>query len=446
VLVLMGCAVLTAGPWIVRNIVVYRNPAAPLLNTTFRNPYVHPSFEMDYTAYFRRYEVKDLRTLPLEVTIGGGKTAGLIGPAFLLLPLGLFALRYRAGRHAMLAGLLVLATYPANVGTRFLIPALPFAALAIGLALRESAALLGLLIVLHGYTSWYRHIPKYADQYAWRIDTVPWKAALRVISPDTFLDSHMGYPMARLIDGLVPEGESVLTSNGVPDSYTRREIRVSFQSASNQVLFDIMQMGWDPAAQPLRAKVFRFPARTVRRIRVIQTADFTATPAMQWSAHELRYYNSGEELPRAPEWRLRAWPQNQYVQAAFDNSPVTRWRPWETAAPGQWIETDFGGQVVLDQVRVETCFNDLGAKLAIEVTNEAGEWVPIDASMEEIDVPPPPSIRREATRELALRGIHYFSFYDTDFGADDYREDPEAWGLIEIGRVGGARLYKSIWP
>lgn len=56
-----------------------------------------------------------------------------------------------------------------------------------------------------------------------------------------------------------------------------------------------------------------------------------------------------------------------------------------------------------------------------------------------------PWYRRETTRELHLRGIDYFAFYDTDFGAEDFRDDPEAWGLEQIGEVRGARLYRSLW-
>src|SRR5690606_29498467 len=143
--------------------------------------------EDDYRAYFRHYEIPDLRELPQEVISRGGKTQGIIGPAFYLLPLALLALRYRAGRHLVLAGLLVLTTFPENLGTRFLIPALPFFALAISLAFRESAALLGTLIVFHAWASWPSHIPRYAPN-AWRIDELPYREALRLVPPDEYLN------------------------------------------------------------------------------------------------------------------------------------------------------------------------------------------------------------------------------------------------------------------
>lgn len=79
---MVACAALMAGPWIARNWLLYDNPAAPLGNAIFRNPYTHVMFERDYTQYLRTYQVDDKSTLPLEVTVRGEKTQGLIGPLF----------------------------------------------------------------------------------------------------------------------------------------------------------------------------------------------------------------------------------------------------------------------------------------------------------------------------------------------------------------------------
>ena len=51
----------------------------------------------------------------------------------------------------------------------------------------------------------------------------------------------------------------------------------------------------------------------------------------------------------------------------------------------------------------------------------------------------------QSLEQLHARGIHYIALFDTDYGADDIREDPEGWGLQEIARGFGARLYKDIW-
>ena len=75
-----------------------------------------------------------------------------------------------------------------------------------------------------------------------------------------------------MIEARVPAGEPVLAMDGIPDSYTTHEILVSFQSASNQALADTVNMGWYEASQPAEARVFQFPERKTRRMRVVQTA------------------------------------------------------------------------------------------------------------------------------------------------------------------------------
>jgi hypothetical protein len=35
--------------------------------------------------------------------------------------------------------------------------------------------------------------------------------------------------------------------------------------------------------------------------------------------------------------------------------------------------------------------------------------------------------------------------YDSDFGAEDFAQDPEAWGLKLIARAYGARVFKTTW-
>jgi len=444
VLLVAACAAVMAGPWIIRNWVLYQNPVAPLGNWLFRNPYAHVMFEQEYSAYLRNYGVMNLWTLPREVTVGGDKTGGLIGPVFWLLPLGLLALRYRAGRRIWLAGLFVFAPYFGNVSTRFLIPSLPFFSLAIALALARWQLLLGALVVFHAVSSWYQVVPRYADKYAWRIDTVPVRAAIRWTDQDQYLHGVSDtYNAARMIEGHVPEGEQVLAMNGIADSYTRREIRVSFQSASNEVLADIVNMAWSAGNQPTKARVFQFPEVRTRRMRVEQSAK--ATSPEQWSVHELRFYSHGVEVQRRPEWRLRAWPVPEDVQMAFDNSPATRWRSWETAAPGMYLDVDFGREEAVDEVRMETSPDYSTMRFEVDSMNAAGAWVKAGEVTRDIDLPPNPQARRMATYEMAKRGVHYLMMWDTDFGASDFRGDPEAWGLELVAADSGARLYKTKW-
>ena len=140
----------------------------------------------------RTYGLKNLWALPLEVTLRGQLTQGLLGPAFLAAPLGLLALRNREGRKLLVPCILLLAVYFGNIGTRFLIPALPFVSLAMALALEAAAPVLALLIVFHAYASWPSVVKRYTT--AWSLQGIPYKAALRIIPEEQFLAAHFDEP------------------------------------------------------------------------------------------------------------------------------------------------------------------------------------------------------------------------------------------------------------
>jgi hypothetical protein len=442
-LTVAGCAALMIVPWVVKDWIYMQNPVAPFFNKVFRNPYRHVVTEQEYNDYLSNMSVENKWTLPLEVTVRGEKTGGLVGPVFLLTPLVLLALRFREGRRLLVPGLLLFAPYFANVGTRFLIPCLPFFAMALALAISWPPAL-AVVVLIHAVLSWPSIIPRYSAKYSWRLDRILYKQAIRKIPQDRYLRENFGgYGIARLVEDAVPKGAPVLAANGLPDSYTTHEILVSFQSASNEDLSDILNMGWDDGIQPSRRRIFKFPGTVVRRVRILQTG--TGVPLEEFQAHEVRFFSHGTELPRDPAWRLRAWPNPWDVQRAFDNSPATRWRSWETASPGMYIDTDFGKNQSIDEVQLETSY-DTNLRLQLESMDSSGKWVKIASDPQTQEVPPPVGIRKWATRELHARGIDYILMQDTDWGAGDMREDPESWGLQEIAKGYGARIYKVVVP
>ena len=124
-------------PWLVKNWLWIGNPLSPFFNRVFPNPYVHVSLEESYRTYYHTYALASLKPLFWIVTVAG-QLGGQIGPLFLLAPLALLSLRTRPGRHVLLAALIFLIPYPQNIGARFLIPVLPFVALAIAMALEFS--------------------------------------------------------------------------------------------------------------------------------------------------------------------------------------------------------------------------------------------------------------------------------------------------------------------
>jgi hypothetical protein len=265
--------------------------------------------------------------------------------------------------------------------------------------------------------------------------------------PEQFLRvNSYGYGVARMIEEQVPASEPVLAMDGIPDSYTTREILVNYESAANQALADTVNMGWSQATQPGVARIFRFPERTARRMRVLQTKQ--APYPQQWNVYELKFYHRGQELPQRPEWRLEARPNPWEVRLAFDDSVATRWRSGEVASPGMYLDADFGREESVDEVRLITSYDFDYTGLQLESMNTSagptGGWDRIADNPSVVYQTIPPELRRMATREMQARGVHYLMLYDKNYGAEDFAKDPEAWGLKLIGRGYGARLYQTI--
>jgi len=255
---------------------------------------------------------------------------------------------------------------------------------------------------------------------------------------ETYLNQNPDYRMARLIDGVVPRADKVFGVSQSGQSYTTRDLLVGYESASNEVLQDIL---WTPVIrdfQPTRKLTFQFAPREIRKLRVVQTAN---APQQQWSISELRVFHGGMELARDPAWRLTAHPNPWEVQLAFDNSPVTRWRTWQPATPGMYVEVDFGKLQTVDTMVVETSPDAAGTKVLAEGLDANGQWITLsDHPVESIN-PIHTSLRREAAAELKARGIRYVLMKPENPGAEDLRRYTEAWGMKVAGVVDTQRLY-----
>ncbi len=442
-IVVSACAALMIAPWMIKDWIFVHDPVAPFANELFPNPYVHTLVVQQWAEWLRRYDMANLWTLPVQVTLDGGKTQGIVGPVFLLFPLALLALRYRAGRRLMVPGLLMLAMYFGNIGTRFLIPCLPFFSLAMALAASNWTGVLAAMVVFQAIACWPSMLPRYANQYLWRIEKFPYKAALRIESQEEYLRKNLyDYEVVRMVEEKVPKGETLFSLTGIPAAYTSRDVISGTEAALNNTLNDMLFVAWTPDYQPVRMFVFHFPETAMNRVRLLQTAQ--GKGQQQWDVHELRFFHTGVEVPRRPEWRLTARPNPFEIQLAFDNSPATRWRSWQTGAPGMYIDVDFGRAENVDELRMETS-RDAIWPIQFQVQRmEAGKWITLADRFDERPIQPSQSIRRAATYEFAARGIHYLLVQDHDWGADDYHDDPEDWGLAAVAHVPGATLFRVI--
>lgn len=424
--------------WMVKNWIEVTNPVSPLANSMFPNPYVHISFEDSWRKHLSNYDLASRWQIPLQVTVQGDHVEGFLGPLFLLTPLALLALRFREGRQLLLAAAIFGSVYFSNIGTRFLIPLVPFVSLALALVVANVPWLLLVLVVANCVSCWPDVYNLYCAPGAYRIEDVPVKAALRLQSEDAYLSQDPEYTTVRMVGSIVPPSEPIFSISLGGQSYLPRNSLVGYESGSNEVLQDIL---WTPVArdfQPTRIFKFDFAPRQLRKLRVVQTAN---VPDHQWSIGELRIFNGAAEVARDPAWRLTAHPNPWDVQLAFDNSPVTRWRSWQPEAPGMYVEVDFGRLQDTTAVVVESSDDTGDSKLKLEGMGADGSWVTVSDHSVQSRQPIRASLRLAATAELKARGIRYLLIKPDDPGASDLRRYPAFWGLTVAGSLGDVRLF-----
>ncbi|HWR49545.1 MAG TPA: glycosyltransferase family 39 protein, partial [Bryobacteraceae bacterium] len=286
---LSGCALLMIAPWMVKNSLMTGNPLAPFFNSWFPNPYFHIGSEIQYRHWMATWgDLASKWEIPLEVTVGGSRLQGLLGLAFLLAPIALIALRRPMGRHLLLAAAVFGATYPANIGTRFLIPMLPFLAISMGLALADWKWAAPLLLAFHACTAWPVNLKQYCHPDAMRVEKFPHKAALRIETESSYLSRKLpGYQVARLLDETVPPQARILCFSPAPEAYTSRDQLVSYQGALEENLTDMLRAVVMPYWHPTKRYSFRFAQQSLRRIRVVQEGT-ASNPDEFWTVNEFR--------------------------------------------------------------------------------------------------------------------------------------------------------------
>jgi hypothetical protein len=276
----------------------------------------------------------------------------------------------------------------------------------------------------------------YSDPWTWRVMSIPVEAALRKEPEAAFIQSRVrDYALKGPIERAVSPKETIFSFTGRPEAYIERNIIVSYESTLGNLAQDLL---WTPIAHPPTHRLrFRFLPVATHGVRVVNTASADAF----WTISEMRVFSQGRELPRAPAWRLTAWPNGWEVQLAFDNSYATRWQTWQAMAPHDRVQIDFGRRELVDEVLLEGP-PAWEARIQVEVLTERDRWVPLTDTPEQSEGDPPAGLRRAATRELKARGIGYLWVNDSGLTADDMKRYPNYWGITELGEANGARFYR----
>jgi 4-amino-4-deoxy-L-arabinose transferase-like glycosyltransferase len=255
VLLVAAAAALVMAPWVTRNWVWYQNPSAPFFNRLFPNDHIRVALEDQYRDAMRHYHGASLGlSTPVEVTLKGGLLEGTIGPAFLLAPLGLLSLRTAQGRQLLLAFAVFAAPYVLNIGTRFLIPALPFLALAMlhGLCFqappvrkREDGVgtwAVVAIVAAQAIASWPAILSLYCAPYSWRLAHFPIRAALGVETEQSFLERNLApwYQVTQMLQQRTPVDAVIYTAQPLPEAYTDRTVWLDYAAALPNRVRDLL--------------------------------------------------------------------------------------------------------------------------------------------------------------------------------------------------------------
>jgi len=438
---LMGTALAVAAPWILRDAIVTGNPVAPLFNRFFPNPYFHASTERELVASLGSLGSVPLWRVPYEL-IAGGAFAGTIGPVFFALPLGLLALGKPAGRLCWMAAALLALPWFRNTGARFLMPALPFLALilAMALAMALPRQALWVCLAVQAVACWPQIFALYHPAYTWRLERIPWRAALRIQPERDYLESVLpAYRVARLVQDNTKPGERIFSLISVPEAYTDREILEFWHSAQADQLLDTLRVAVAPNNRifDIRADWDPHPIEGLR-IRMPQ-----ASP-VEWQIHEIQLFSGGDRILGSPQWELRAWPNVWELPLAFDENQATRWRTWEPIRAGMYVEVDFDRAQALSGASMTS--PSAAYPLPFEFYGrERGGWHLLTSRLA-VTERPLGNVRMSAAMAIRGAGFRYILAENSDegngaLGADMLGREAE-WGLEKTAELGPVVLFR----
>jgi hypothetical protein len=129
-----------------------------------------------------------------------------------------------------------------NTELRFLIPALPFFALALGLALSNSWGALPAVALLQSFLCWPAIMDAYCDPNAWRVRGFQVRAALRLQPESDYISSHVGdYSLKPIFEKAVPPDGRIFSFAGRAAAYLDRDIVVGYESSQGLLIQETLQ-------------------------------------------------------------------------------------------------------------------------------------------------------------------------------------------------------------
>ena len=160
---------------------------------------------------------------------------------FLLVPFAFLSLRHPRGRRLLAAAALFSLPMAFNADTRFLMSAVPFLALALGLAFANSPGVLPALALFQAFICWPAAMPLYTASWSWRFREIPLRAALRMEPESAYIARHFSdYQLQPAIEILVPKSQKIFSFRTRPEAYFARTILVGYESAAGLEIQQIL--------------------------------------------------------------------------------------------------------------------------------------------------------------------------------------------------------------
>ena len=430
-------------PWLAHAWWLTGNTVAPMLPNVFPSPAFHVDQIAAWVDYVRSYGVP-WNERWWEVTLGGARAQGLLGPGFLFAPVGLLALRRRSSHRLLIAAAIVSgAGWFLNAGTRFLIPAAIFVALAVMSALPGRIG--WVLAIAHAALCWPAVLDRYVPAGAWRLPSqLPWRAALRLepeaaylarIKPETLV--------AAMVKRHIKPGERVLDLGDAPRAYSGgAELLSGWQyTASRRGLAAIVLAHSEAPVKFIKLSA-RWPRRRLRSLRLVL---FAPSPD-PWSVQELRLFRGGEAVFPSRAWELDAAPYPWEAPLAFDRNRTSGWRTGLERRAGMYL--GITGSIDSDGLELICPFGEALPVIRATAVDEQGRAVELAGRLEVDSAMPEPrlNLRREAMRYVRHEGFQWIVAYrpvnDNAWLSRSLADSAPDWGLQKVDEVNGAVLLR----
>ncbi len=437
----LAWAVAMVAPWLAHSWWLSGNPVAPMLLTVFPSAEFYPATVSGWTHYVRSYGVP-WSERAWEATVGGARAQGLLGPGFLLAPIGLLAMRRK--KHAVLvAAAAVCATgWFFNAGTRFLIPAAVFAALAMAAVLPRKLA--WAVALGHGLLCWPVVLDRYVPAGAWRLSAEwPWRAALHIEPPLDYLRRKSPpFQVAEMVNRHVKPGERVLDFSEVPRAYGQgAELLAGWQYPVARRAAEALVTAHSGEPHVFYRLHGSWPRRPLRSMRFAQYS----TSEDSWCVQEVRLRRGGDIVFPSRAWELNAHPNPWDAALAFDRNLVSGWRTWEPRRDGMYLE--ISGSIDSDGVELICLGNEAGPRVRVSGVDEQGRDVELAVRLE-----PREAValnrRTEAMRYVRREGFTWIVTATGEAGLDligrALVNEAADWGVERVDRSGGVYLLRIV--